>query len=169
MSRNIIDFNAVQPQKEKTSCYAAYSTFERNIIRLGKCSQCDWYEYLIFRSLQALDQDLGNLHSISVSARDFLCDLENITPLFWASLIVHKQNADDDISPLCYIQISCKFMLQLHQSLIRHFTSGLSQAQWNMKVNTKTCFKVHCFKQQQQKSSLLKLLHCFRKEMPVLQ
>ena len=80
------------PKRKETSCYTAYGTSERNIIRLGKFSQCDWYEYLIFRSLKALDQDLGNLHLISVSARDFLCDLRSITPLFGASLIAHRQN-----------------------------------------------------------------------------
>lgn len=100
------------PKRKATSCYTAYGTFERSIIRLGKFSQCDWYEYLIFRSLKALDQDLGKLHSISVSARDFLCDLGNITPFFWA----HKQNTDD-ISLLCHIYASCKFIPQLLQHL----------------------------------------------------
>lgn len=91
------------PKRKETSCYTAYGTSERSIIRLGKFSQCDWYEYLNFRSLKALDQDLGNLHLISVSARDFLCDLRSITPLFGASLIAHRQNTDNNIFPLCHI------------------------------------------------------------------
>lgn len=58
----------MRTQKE-TSCYTPYGTSERNITRLGKFSQCDWYEYLIFRSFKALDQNLGSLHLISVSDR----------------------------------------------------------------------------------------------------